>query len=156
MLHAEKTDDIQVPNVDSFYFVLFSLVDFFFFLPCCFTSPEEWAPHCPSVQQAYWTYPHHLQGGCLEAPWSFSQSYNFHISYDMYMCMKPLMSAILTLWHLLNLWHKTDLGGPTWVIMQGLLSLFMNLILVGMLGRHAESCVHRVVRQMIVRITIIL
>ena len=59
------------------------------------------------------------------------------------------MSAILTLWHLLNLWHKTDLGGPTWVIMQGLLSLFMNLILVGMLGRYAESGMHRVVRQVI-------
>ena len=55
------------------------------------------------------------------------------------------MSAILTLWHLLNLWHKTDLGGPTWVIMKGLLSLFM----------HAERCVHRVVRQMIGWINII-
>ena len=29
------------------------------------------------------------------------------------------------------------------------LSLFVNLILVGVLGRYAESCVHKVVRQMI-------
>ena len=56
--------------------------------------------------------------------------------------LKPLMSSIPTIWYLLNLWYKTDLGGPTWVIMKGLLSLFMNLIIVGMLGRHAESCVH--------------
>ena len=51
--------------------------------------------------------------------------------------------------------HKTDIGVPTWVIMQVLLLLFMNLIIVGMRRRHAES-VHRVVMQMIGWINIIL
>ena len=69
----------------------------------------------------------------------------FLILYIVYYIMKLLFykafDICISNWHLLYLWHKTDLGGPTCVIMQGLLSLFMSLILVGNAGGGTQKAV---------------